>query len=269
VIATVLLLPFATATSVTSGLHLTVRRVLAIGALGIVGTGVAYILNYRILREVGATRASVVTYIIPVVAVAVGVVVLGEPFEWRLLWGGVLIVGGLVLMRERRHLRIPMPSAAVVLLVVVLLAGPLAACGGGGSSAVCSSATSEPINPDLRHVFTGGAEPVYTTDPPTSGPHAPGAAPKGVLTDPLSRPSQVGVLEAGVVLLQYRDLSADETRSLGELVIDNVVVAPNASLPARVVATAWLFKQTCSGVDTTALRGFIRTRAGRGPGTDR
>jgi drug/metabolite transporter (DMT)-like permease len=268
VMATALLLPFAVATSVTSGLHLTVRRVLAIGALGIFGTGVAYILNYRILREVGATRASVVTYIIPVVAVAVGVVVLSEPFEWRLVWGGVLIVAGLALLRERRHLGVPIPSAAAVLLVLVLLAVPIAACSGGGSGSSCSSAKPEPINPDLRHVITGGAEPVYTTDPPTSGPHTPGATPQGVLDHPLSRPSQVGALEGGIVLLQYRDLSADELQSLSGLVTDNVVVAPNVSLPDRVVATAWLFKQTCSGVDAAALRGFIRTRAGHGPGTD-
>jgi hypothetical protein len=253
---------------VTNGLHLTVRRVLAIGALGVFGTGVAYILNYRILREVGATRASVVTYIIPVVAVAVGVVVLGEPFELQLVWGGLLIVGGLVLLRERRSLRLPVPSTAAILLVVLVFALPLAACGGGASGASCSSAKPEPINPDLHHVFTGGAEPVYTTDPPTSGPHTPGALPTGALTAPLSRPSQVGALEAGVVLLQYRDLNADETRQLTDLVTDKVVVAPNASLPDRVVATAWLFKQTCSGIDTAALRGFIRTRAGHGPGTD-
>ena len=268
VMATVLLLPFAAATSVTSGLHLTVRRALAVSALGVFGTGVAYILNYRILREIGATRASLVTYIVPVVAVAVGIVVLGEPFETRLLWGGVLIVAGLLLLRERRSLRMPVPSSAVVLLVIVLLAVPLAACSGGGSSASCSSAKPEPINPDLRHVITGGDDPVYPTDPPTSGPHTPGAIPQGVLDHSLSRPAQVGALEAGVVLLQYRDLSADEVRSLSGLVTDHVVVAPNASLPDRVVATAWLYKQTCAGVDAAALRGFIRTRAGHGPGTD-
>jgi uncharacterized membrane protein len=267
-VATILLLPFAAATSVTSGLHLTVRRALAVGALGVFGTGIAYILNYRILRELGATRASVVTYIIPVVAVAVGVVVLGEPFEWRLVAGGVLIFGGLILLRERRRVRVPIPSAPAVLLAVVLLALPLAACGGGGAKASCADAKAEPINPDLRHVFEGGAEPVYTTDPPTSGPHAPGATPKGALAEPLTRPSQVAALEAGIVLLQYRDLSADETRSLSELVTDNVVVAPNPDLPDRVVATAWLFKQACSGVDPAALRGFIRSHAGRGPGVD-
>ena len=89
-----------------------------------------------------------------------------------------------------------------------------------------------------------------------------------MLTQPLSRPVQVGALEGGEVLLQYRDLSDRELRDLAQLVTDNVVVAPNPALPDRVVATAWLFKQTCSGVDATVLRGFIRTRAGHGPGTD-
>ena len=164
--------------------------------------------------------------------------------------------------------RIPTPQSAAILLVLVLVTVPLAACGGSSSGASCSAARAEPINPDLHHVFAGAPEPSYTTDPPTSGPHTPGALPKGVLTQPLSRPSQVGALEAGVVLLQYRDLSADEMRSLTQLATDKVVVAPNPSLPDRVVATAWLFKQTCSGVDSAALRGFIRTRAGHGPGAD-
>jgi drug/metabolite transporter (DMT)-like permease len=267
--ATVLSLPFAVATSATSGLHLSVRRALAIGALGVIGTGVAYLLNYRIIADVGATRASVVTYLIPVVAVTVGVVVLGEKFEWRVVWGGVLIVGGIALLRERRALRVPIPSAPAVLLVMLLLVLPLAACGGGdGATASCQPAHSEPLNPALNHVLGTGPEPAYTTDPPTSGPHTPGALPKGALTQPLSRPAQVGALEGGEVLLQYRDLSTSELDALTKLITDNVVVAPNPSLPDQVVATAWLYKQTCAGVDTTVLRGFIRTRVGHGPGVD-
>ena len=266
--ATVLSLPFAVATSATNGLHLSVRRGLAIGALGVIGTGVAYLLNYRIIADVGATRASVVTYLIPVVAVTVGVVVLGEQFEWRVVWGGVLIVGGIALLRERRTLRVPVPSSAAVLVLVVLLVVPLTACAGASSSSACQPAHSEPLNPALNHVLGGATEPGYTTDPPTSGPHTPGALPQGVLTQPLSRPAQVGALEAGDVLLQYRDLSDKERNDLAQLVADKVVVAPNPDLPARVVATAWLNKQTCTSVDAAALRGFVRAHAGRGPGID-
>ncbi|HEV3225489.1 MAG TPA: EamA family transporter [Acidimicrobiales bacterium] len=268
VMATLLSLPFAIATSTSTGVHLTVRRALAISALGVIGTGAAYILNYGIIREVGAIRPSIVTYIIPVVAVAVGIVVLEEQFQWRVVWGGVLIIAGIALLRERRALRLPVPSSAALLLVLVVLVTPLVACGGGTSSASCSAARPEALNPALNHVFAGAPEPTYTTDPPTSGPHTPGALPAGVLTTPLSRPNQVGALEGGVVLLQYRNLSGGEVADLSQLVTGKVVVAPNPSLPDRVVATAWLFKQTCSGVDAAELRGFIRTHVGRGPGTD-
>jgi drug/metabolite transporter (DMT)-like permease len=77
--ATALSLPFAVVTSINQGIDLDPHRVLAIGLLGVVGTGIAYVINYRIIAELGATRASLVTYLIPVVAVLVGVLVLDEP----------------------------------------------------------------------------------------------------------------------------------------------------------------------------------------------
>jgi drug/metabolite transporter (DMT)-like permease len=266
--ASLLSLPFAAVTTASSGLHLTTPRVLAICALGAIGTGIAYILNYRIIADVGATRAAVVTYIVPIVAVTVGVVVLDEPFEWRLVLGGLIIVGGLALLRERRMLRVPVPNSAAVVLLVLLVVVPFTACSSSTKSA-CSPAVKEALDPDFRHVLpTGGPEPTYNTDPPTSGPHTPGALPKGVLTEPISRPVQVGALEAGVVLIQVRDVSDNEMNEMRALVTDNVVIVPNSSLPERIVATAWLSKQTCTAVDAAALRGFIRTHAGKGPGTD-
>jgi len=162
----------------------------------------------------------------------------------------------------------PLRRFAALWGVLLALASATVACSGTSTASACSAAKPEPINPDLRHLLPGAPEPTYTTDPPTSGPHAPGALPSGALTQPLARPAQVGALEAGAVLLQYRDLSAAELRSLTDLITDKVIVAPNPSLPDRVVATAWLFKQTCSGVDAAALRGFIRTRVGHGPGSD-
>ncbi len=99
--ATVLLAPFAVVTSIDAGIHLEPHRVLAVGLLGVFGTGLAYILNYQVIGELGATRASLVTYIIPVVAVAVGVAVLDEPFELQLLAGGALIVLGIAVVNER------------------------------------------------------------------------------------------------------------------------------------------------------------------------
>jgi drug/metabolite transporter (DMT)-like permease len=271
VMATALSLPFAIGTSITSGLHLDPHIILSIVLLGVVGTGIAYILNYLVIADLGATRASLVTYVIPVVAVTVGVVVLDEPFEWSLVYGGILIVAGIALVhppaRIRRLPLQPVSGTIALLVLVALIALPLASCSSGGSSA-CGQAHTEPLNPNLGHVIASGAEPHYTTDPPTSGPHTPAAVPGGVLTQPLSRPLQVGALEAGVVLIQYRELSPEDVEKLGQMAGDKVVVAPNPDLPDKIVATAWLNKQTCSAVDQAQLRGFIRNHQGRGPGTD-
>jgi drug/metabolite transporter (DMT)-like permease len=63
---------------------------------------VAYVICYRLVADVGPTRASLVTYLVPLVAVTVGVVVLDEAFHLRVLAGGALIVGGIALVSPRR-----------------------------------------------------------------------------------------------------------------------------------------------------------------------
>ena len=250
--ATALSLPFAVGTSITSGIHLDPHIVLSIVLLGVVGTGFAYILNYRVIADLGATRASLVTYVIPVVAVAVGVIILDEPFEWSLLYGGALIIAGIALVHPPARLRrLPMQPVgpAIVLVLVALVVLPSLSCSSAGNAA-CGKAHTEPLNPNLGHVIASGAQPQYTTDPPTSGPHTPGALPGGVLTQPLTRPSQVGALEAGIVLVQYRDLSATPTsRRSRSSPAARWSWRPNPDLPDRVVATSWLNKQVCSAVD--------------------
>jgi drug/metabolite transporter (DMT)-like permease len=109
---TALLLPAAVVTTVRDGIALTPRRVLAISLLGVFGTGIAYVLNYRSIAELGPTMASVVTYLIPVVAVVVGVVFLDERFELRLLVGGALTVAGIALLNGRPLRRPPTPTHA-------------------------------------------------------------------------------------------------------------------------------------------------------------
>lgn len=74
----------------------------AVGALGLLGTGVAYLLFFRVLVDEGATTASLVTYAVPVVAVALGVVFLGEPLTWNLLAGAAVVVAGVAVMELRR-----------------------------------------------------------------------------------------------------------------------------------------------------------------------
>jgi drug/metabolite transporter (DMT)-like permease len=106
----VMLFPLAALTSIADGVSLTPTRLGAIVALGAIGTGLAYILNYRIIGDLGPTKASLVTYVIPVVAVVVGIVVLDEPFEWRLVVGGLLTVGGIAAVNAKRPARGRVPA---------------------------------------------------------------------------------------------------------------------------------------------------------------
>jgi drug/metabolite transporter (DMT)-like permease len=95
------LLPFAGYDLAVGSVHLTWVRILCLVLLGAVGTGYAYLLNYRTLQAAGATAASLVTYLIPVVGVAAGVLVLGEPFSYRLLLGAVVVGFGIALIQGR------------------------------------------------------------------------------------------------------------------------------------------------------------------------
>lgn len=130
----------------------------------------------------------------------------------------------------------------------------------------CRPIAQEPLDPSSAlHVLAGAPEPDYLTDQPTSGPHLTGATPEGVHAEPLSRPAQVLLLEHGGVLLQHRDLAPAEQAELEALAGEGVVVAPNPDLPAPVVATAWIYKRTCTALDIEAVRTFIDERAGQGP----
>jgi drug/metabolite transporter (DMT)-like permease len=68
--------------------------------LGVLGTGAAYVVNYRILADDGATAASTVTYLLPVVAVALGALVLGEPVGPELVVGSALVLAGVAVARR-------------------------------------------------------------------------------------------------------------------------------------------------------------------------
>ena len=63
--------------------------------LGILGSGLAFILNYYLIHEIGPTRTTMVTYIFPLGGVILGVLFLHEQLSWQLLGGAVLIVASL------------------------------------------------------------------------------------------------------------------------------------------------------------------------------
>jgi drug/metabolite transporter (DMT)-like permease len=72
-------------------------------ALGVFGTGAAFLAFYTLIARVGATNSILVTYLIPVVALLAGAVVLGEPLTLVVAVGTALTIGGVWLaQRERR-----------------------------------------------------------------------------------------------------------------------------------------------------------------------
>ena len=64
--------------------------------LGILGSGLAFVLSYYLIHEIGPTRTSMVTYLFPLGGVLLGVVFLNEELSWQLLAGAVLIIASLV-----------------------------------------------------------------------------------------------------------------------------------------------------------------------------
>lgn len=154
------------------------------------------------------------------------------------------------------------------LLVLLALTAGLAACG-GGEEAACGAVTREALDPNSGlHVLPDQDVPDFSTDPPTSGAHYSLPPPTGAVDEPIDRPLQVTALEGGMVLVQHRDLSDADVAALEDLGSEVVVVAPNPDLPEPVVLTAWITKQTCSGVDLDTVETFIQDQQGRGPGTD-
>jgi len=110
---TVLLAPVAAGDVAGGRVDLQPLGLLCLLLLGGLGTGYAYLLNYRTLQEHGATVASLVTYLVPIVGVAAGVLVLGEPFSVRLVLGGLVVVAGVALVQGRLlGPRRPEPAAA-------------------------------------------------------------------------------------------------------------------------------------------------------------
>jgi drug/metabolite transporter (DMT)-like permease len=73
------------------------RVLAALAGLAVVCTAVAFLLFFRLIAEVGPARATVITYVNPAVAVALGVSVLGEPLTPQIVAAFALILAGSVL----------------------------------------------------------------------------------------------------------------------------------------------------------------------------
>jgi drug/metabolite transporter (DMT)-like permease len=69
--------------------------------LGVLGVAVAFLLYFYLLHSVGPTRTVLVTYIFPLVGVALGVIFLNERLDWQLLAGTMLIIASVVMVNTR------------------------------------------------------------------------------------------------------------------------------------------------------------------------
>ena len=91
------------------------EAVLAVAGLGILGTAVGLLMYLRLLQDHGSSKASLVVYLLPVVALFYGAVILDEPLRLTAIVGLALILGGVALASGlvrplRRQEPVPAPS---------------------------------------------------------------------------------------------------------------------------------------------------------------
>jgi drug/metabolite transporter (DMT)-like permease len=97
-----IVLPFAGLQSV----HLRWDAIAALAVLGCLGTGIAYILNYRLITDEG-TIASVVTYLLPIVAVILGAAILNDHITTQIIGGMLIVLIGVAITRRTRDAKEP------------------------------------------------------------------------------------------------------------------------------------------------------------------
>lgn len=113
---TTLTLPAGGLTSIELG----PMTLIGVVILGVVATGITFHLTYRIIAAEGATNAATVGYLLPVVSVALGVIVLGEAFSFRIAIGMVVVLVGVGLTRRWK----PTPSTSAPSETPGVLAAP-------------------------------------------------------------------------------------------------------------------------------------------------
>ncbi|MFF4395394.1 DMT family transporter [Streptomyces sp. NPDC001480] len=85
----------------TAPAHFALIPLLAVAALGALGTGLAVLIQYGLVAEVGPTTAQMVTYFIPVIATAAGVAILDETLHWTTPVGALIVLAGAALTQAR------------------------------------------------------------------------------------------------------------------------------------------------------------------------
>ncbi|MFZ1062529.1 MAG: DMT family transporter [Acidimicrobiales bacterium] len=94
-----------------NGHHASTKAVLGAAALGVLGSGIAYVWNFQIISNAGSSLASTVTFLTPVVAVIVGLLFLHESFAWFEPVGGAVVLFGAAVGQGRVRAFRRSPSA--------------------------------------------------------------------------------------------------------------------------------------------------------------
>jgi len=98
-----LVVPFARAPTV----HIGLDGLASLVALGALGSGVAFAINYSIVRARGSTVASTVAYLVPVFSTILGAAVLSEPLHWNQAVGTAVLLAGIAISQGRVRPRVP------------------------------------------------------------------------------------------------------------------------------------------------------------------
>jgi drug/metabolite transporter (DMT)-like permease len=73
----------------------------AVAWLGIFGSGIAYLANFRLLSRIGATRTSILAYFLPIVGIVSGALMFGETIDQYVLIGTAMVIVGVALVNSR------------------------------------------------------------------------------------------------------------------------------------------------------------------------
>ena len=247
----------------------TPRRLAPSSLLGVVGTGVAYLLNYRVVADLGATTG-VARH-------------LHHPGRRRHRRRGRSRRAVRVPHRRRRRadrrrhrrratdgrLPRPVPPVGRCCSLVVCAVAVLAACGGGGSGSAVRARPARALDPVSASPRPPGQRRARVPLRPTDlGPAPRRAAAVGrARPSRSSRPAQVGYLEAGGVLLQYR---RPRRRRAGP----SWRRSPATASPSRPTPTSpsrsspppgWPSRRATTSTSTRS-RTFVDDHRGDGPG---
>jgi drug/metabolite transporter (DMT)-like permease len=99
-LASLTLLPFFLFDGVSS-YSPEIEPLLAMVALGVFGSGFAYLWNFKVMELAGSAIASSVTYLTPVVAIIVGVIFLNEKITWNEPVGALIVLFGAAIAQGR------------------------------------------------------------------------------------------------------------------------------------------------------------------------